>query len=119
MSSSQVSSNGRWSEPNSGITSHDNLSAIAVSTSESSGVLIPALLLHGTVRGEGIWCYTRWVPRSAGMAMIGILLAQSFKSIACFGRALHMKGAPAVLADKGFLSSLAFRSMPGISGCYV
>ena len=57
--------------------------------------------LHGTVRG-GIGCYSRWVPGGAGTAMRGILLAQSFKSITCFGRSLHKKSTLVVLADKGF-----------------
>ena len=37
------------------------------------------------------------------MATPGVLLAQSFKSITCFGRAFHMKGAFAVMADDGSL----------------
>ena len=51
----------------------------------------------------GIECYSRWEPGSTGMAMPGFLPAQSFKSITCFGRAFHMKGALAVMADEGFL----------------
>ena len=37
----------------------------------------------------------RWVPGSAGMETSGVL--HSFKSITCFWRALHVKGALAVL----------------------
>ena len=37
------------------------------------------------------------------MATLGVLLTLSFKSIACFGCTLHMKGPLAVLADKGFI----------------
>ena len=47
----------------------------------------------------GIGCYSRRVPCSAGMATPDVLLAQSFMSKMCFGRAFHMKGA--VLTDKG------------------
>ena len=50
----------------------------------------------------GIECYMRCVPYCTGMVMPGILLAQSFKSITCFGCATHMKGALAVLAVKVF-----------------
>ena len=59
--------------------------------------------LHGTVRG-GIVCCSRWMPGSAGVATPGVLIAQSFKGIACYVCALHIKGAHAVLADKVFFS---------------
>ena len=52
----------------------------------------------------GIGCYRRWVPGSLGMARPGdLLLVQTFKSMTPFGRALYMKGALAVMADKRFL----------------
>ena len=54
--------------------------------------------LHRTEHGEN-GCYSRWVPGRARMAMPGVLLEQSFM---CSGRALHMKGTHAVLADNGF-----------------
>ena len=41
-----MSSNGMWSEMSSGMISHEKRSAIAVSTSETSAVLIPAPLSH-------------------------------------------------------------------------
>ena len=37
------------------------------------------------------------------MVAPGILLAQSLMGITCFGRAIHMKGALAFLADENFL----------------
>ena len=37
------------------------------------------------------------------MAIPSVLLVQTFKNITCFGRAFHMKGALAVMADEGFL----------------
>ena len=42
------------------------------------------------------------MPGSAGMASPGVKLVQSFKSIACLRRALNMKSALTVLADKEF-----------------
>ena len=53
-------------------------------------------------RMGGIGCYCIWVPGSAGMATLGVLLAQSFKSIMRSGRTFHMKGALAVMADDRF-----------------
>ena len=58
--------------------------------------------LHGAAH-VGIGCYSRWVPGSVGMAMPGVLLAQSLKSITCFWRTFHMKGALAVLVNKRYL----------------
>ena len=50
----------------------------------------------------GIGCYGKCVPGRAEMVTTGVLLALSYKSITCFKRALHMKGARVVLADKGY-----------------
>ena len=50
----------------------------------------------------GIGSFSRWETGSTGMATPGVLLAQSFKSITCFGRAFHMKGMLAVMADEVF-----------------
>ena len=36
------------------------------------------------------------------MAPPGVLVAQSLKIIACFGRAFHIKGALVVIADEDF-----------------
>ena len=58
-------------------------------------------MLHVTVRG-GIGCDRRWVHGGAGMTTAGVLLTRSIKSITCFGRALRMIGALAVLADRVF-----------------
>ena len=51
----------------------------------------------------GIGCDSRWVAGSAGIGTPSVLLAQSFRSMPYFGRALHIKGVHAVLADNGFL----------------
>ena len=59
------------------------------------------------LRMGGIGCYSKWKPGSTGMETPGVLLAQSFKSIACFGRAFHMKGSLAVMADAVFFGELA------------
>ena len=67
----------------------------------------------------GIECYSRWEPGRTGMATPGLLLAQSFKSITCFGHAFHMKGALAVMADDVFGVWLSFRSTQDISGRYI
>ena len=56
---------------------------------------------------------------SAGMATPGVMLAQLFKSIMCFVRVFHMKGALAVLANKVFGVLLAFWSILGISDCLI
>ena len=50
----------------------------------------------------GIVCCSRWGPGGAGLAMPGVMIAQSFKGITCFGLALHMKYALASLVDEGF-----------------
>ena len=50
------------------------------------------------LRLEGNVCYSRWEP---GSAAPGVLLAQLFKSITCYGRTFHMKGTLAVMADEG------------------
>ena len=49
------------------------------------------------LRMRGIGCSNSWVPGSTGMATSDILLTPSFKSITCFGRTFHMKGANAVM----------------------
>ena len=76
------------------------------------GITIPLLvpeLLDGKAYGYtglcvgGIFSYSRWEPGSADMASPGDLLTQSFVSITCFVRAIHAKGAIAILSDKGFL----------------
>ena len=54
------------------------------------------------LRMRGIWRYSRWLLEITGIATSGILFAQSSKSITCFGRAFHMKGALAVLAYNAF-----------------
>ena len=59
------------------------------------------------------------MPGSAGMKTPGVQHTQSFKIIACFRRALHMKGMLEVLADKGFWVWLSFRSVLGNSCCYI
>ena len=63
----------------------------------------------GRDRGEMV--YRRWTPGSAGMAMPGVPLDQSFKGITCFGHALHVNGVSAALTEKGFWVWLAFWSM--------
>ena len=82
--------------------------------------------MEGMARGYtglcigGIGCCSRWVPGSAGMATPGILLAQLFKTIMCFGWAFCMEGVLSVMADKGFLGVLlAFWNMLCISCCYI
>ena len=45
------------------------------------------------LRMGGIGCYIRWAPRNEGMVTPGAMLAQSFKSITCFGHLFYMKGA--------------------------
>ena len=54
-------------------------------------------------RMVGIGRLFRWEPGSTGLVVPDVLLVQSFKSITCFGRAFHVKGALACLADEVFL----------------
>ena len=54
------------------------------------------------------------------MAAPGVLLAQLFNSIACFGSTFHMKGPFAVMTDDVlFFVLLAFWSLLGVSGCHI
>ena len=48
----------------------------------------------------GIGCCSRLEPGSTGLATPGVQPAQSINSIAYFGRANHMKGTLAVMADE-------------------
>ena len=54
------------------------------------------------LRMGGVGCYSRWEFGSAVISTLGVLFVQSFKSITCFGRAFHMKGTLAVMADEIF-----------------
>ena len=54
------------------------------------------------LRMGGIGCCSRWQPGGTGIATPGVLLAQSFQSNTCFGRAFHMKDALAVMTYEGF-----------------
>ena len=71
---------------------------MSLSQISSKGLLTERGLCKG-----GILCSSRCLPENAGMAKLGVILAQSFKSITCFWRAIHMNEAHEILADKGFL----------------
>ena len=58
MSSPQISSNRRWSEPSSGMFSQEKWPAITESIRETSGIMVPALWLH-FMAGTGEQLFSR------------------------------------------------------------
>ena len=52
---------------------------------------------------RGDWLLQQWIPGSTGLITPDVPIAQSFNGITRFWRALHIKGAHVVLANKGIL----------------